>query len=141
MTNGTMFRTEASPSDPFFFLHHIQIDRLYTRWHERVHPSKFEMPSYKSLWYGGCRECAIVPVIPPVTNEDMMTDTVSLGFEYEDLDFGPVKASEEIASGHNIFVPPKERGCPVKEKKSETVKMSDMKVRLLEKLSHMLESL
>lgn len=117
MMNGTMIRSEASPSDPIFFLHHNNIDRLYTRWHERVRPSKFEIPSYKSFWLGGCRECAIASVLPPVTNEDMMVDTIALGFEYEDLDFGSVKATEQIASGFNTFTPPVAKGCRQKSKK------------------------
>lgn len=106
--NGTLLRPMCSPSDPFFFLHHVNVDRLFTRWLRRVRPSKFEILSFKTPQYGGCRECAIAGIVPPVTNEDMMTDPISLGFDYEDLDFGPVKASEVIASPFNT----KTRACP-----------------------------
>lgn len=112
MLKGTMLPPQSSPTDPLFFMHHGNLDRLFARWQQRVRPSKFEIPSYKTVWLGGCRECAIVPVIPPVTNEDMMVDTIALGYEYEDLDFGSVKATEKVASPFNTFIPPVERGCP-----------------------------
>ena len=117
MIKGTMIRPESNPIEPLFLMHHANVDRLFARWNERVRPSKFEIPSYNAIFLGGCRECAIVPVLPPVTNEDMMVDPIALGFEYEDLDFGSVKSTEKVASAFNTFVPPKERGCPKHNRK------------------------
>jgi hypothetical protein len=41
---GSMFRSTSSPNDPIFFLHHCNIDRLWTEWQQQ-HPTDGYVPN------------------------------------------------------------------------------------------------
>lgn len=49
----------ASPQDPFFFLHHAEVDRIFTTW-QGMHPSA-------ALGLSGTETCNNIPVSPDAT--------------------------------------------------------------------------
>lgn len=93
--NGPFNRSRTAANDLLFIFHHSQLDRLFQRWFSSVHPAKSEMPILFTK-PGHVRRDNLVGFIPGVRADSMMVDIRSLGVDYDNYDFGNVKATENV---------------------------------------------
>ena len=85
--HGPFNTSGGSTNDPFFPLHHIQLDRVFSAWFRSHKPSGNALPT-GGVMPGQCRDCNLVAFFPPVPNSRMFTDTRQLGYDYDSLRFG-----------------------------------------------------
>ncbi|MCY3812055.1 MAG: tyrosinase family protein [Gammaproteobacteria bacterium] len=100
---GAMGDSTISPSDPIFFLHHAQVDRIWALW-QRFHPQARWTASNAAMWPWDGTElgAAAAASVPNLSPRDLVrpTDvwqTEALGYVYDG-----VEASFEFAERQNV---------------------------------------
>ena len=86
---GTMADVKFSATDPIFVLHHSNVDRILEMW---IRLKGKNQSSYRPVVGSApghnAKDC-IVPFFPLVRNEDMLVNSISLGYDYDDVTLFP----------------------------------------------------
>ncbi|XP_070567031.1 tyrosinase-like [Ptychodera flava] len=83
--NGTIGSVPTASSDPLFFLHHSNVDRIFDKWLRRHRVSRDEFPG-KSTPTGHSRYSYMVPFFPVYTNDEFFQRSEHFGYTYDDID-------------------------------------------------------
>lgn len=112
MILGTMIVQSTNSDDPLFIVHHMQVDRLFSRWFRLHRPRPWQFPLTGDMKSPGhCRHCNLVGFLPTVKHSELFVDTRNLGYDYDNFDFGRLKATHPIKS----IAKPKMYGCDRKK--------------------------
>ncbi|XP_070566440.1 tyrosinase-like [Ptychodera flava] len=100
--NGTMSSLAVAASDPIFFLHHANTDRIFEKWLRRYDVSRDEFPG-KSTPTGHNRYSYMVPFFPVYTNDEFFQRSEHFGYTYNDIDsqglpLDPIEREREVTS-------------------------------------------
>ena len=77
---GDMGRLDRSPNDPIFWMHHANIDRIWTLWRDK-HAGQVFPKTWRNESLGGFIDPAGRPVAPALAQTTV--DTASLGYVYK----------------------------------------------------------
>lgn len=78
----------SSPNDPFFVLHHTQVDRLFERWLRQRRRRPSDLPPITKVPPGHCGSCNMVGFYPPKRHKDVYKKSRFLGYDYDNFHFG-----------------------------------------------------
>lgn len=88
MALGPLSYGASSPNDPFFALHHTQVDRIFERWLRKRRQGSWDLPPVSIVPPGHCRSCNMVGFYPPTQHKDVYRHSRSLGYDYDSFHFG-----------------------------------------------------
>ena len=83
--SGHMRDVATAANDPIFFLHHVNIDRIFEAWRRNINGNLFDyLPSSAPSQHPGHNfNDTLVPFFPLKTNRDMYKTSTQLGFTYD----------------------------------------------------------
>ena len=82
---GTMASVEASSNDPIFLLHHCFIDQIFEKWLRKFEKDASALSATEAP-IGHNRGDVIVPMFPVYTHEELFSDSLSFGYDFEGVD-------------------------------------------------------
>jgi tyrosinase len=105
---GFMSGFATAPLDPVFWLHHANLDRLWTSWLERQDPPRSNPVDAAWLTFPfEFRDASGTRVVPPWTPGDVQDTVADLGYTYENL--GPAQVRVERRAMAGPDEPPTDR--------------------------------